>query len=64
MMLSEVAIQVEGTNERNTSKVKLNFNLPGEKNDSAQGKWVDLNPFEALNKENESFDFFGKSQKN
>ncbi len=48
---------------RNTSKTKLNFNLPREKNDLAQGKWVDLNPFEALNEEIESFDFLGKISK-
>jgi hypothetical protein len=41
---------VEGTDGHNTSKTKLSFNLPGEKNDSVQGKWVDLNPFEALNR--------------
>jgi hypothetical protein len=29
----EVATQVEGTNGRNTSKVKLSFNFSGEKND-------------------------------
>jgi hypothetical protein len=51
---------VEGTDGRNTSKAKLNFNLPGEKNDSTQGKWVNLNPFEALNRENESSDFLRK----
>jgi len=54
----EVATQVEGMDGRNTSKTKLSFNVLGEKNDSAQGKWVDLNPFEAFNKENESSDFF------
>jgi hypothetical protein len=51
---------VEGTDERNTSKAKLSFNLLGEKNDSAQGKWADLNPFEALNEENQSSDFLRK----
>jgi hypothetical protein len=51
---------VEGADRRNTSKVKLSFNLPGEKNDSTQGKWADLNPFEALNRENESSDVFKK----
>jgi hypothetical protein len=51
---------VEGTNGRNTSKAKLSFNLPGEKNDSTQGKWADLNPFEALNGENESSNFLRK----
>jgi hypothetical protein len=60
VILSEVATQVEGTDGRNTSKVKLSFNLLGEKNDSAQGKWADLNPFEALIGENESFNFFKK----
>jgi hypothetical protein len=60
VILSEVATQVEGTNRRNTSKVKLSFNLMREKNDSTQGKWVDLNPFEALNGENESSNFLRK----
>jgi hypothetical protein len=49
--------QVEGMNGSNTSQAKLSFNLSGEKNNSAQGKWVDLNPFEALNGENESSHF-------
>jgi hypothetical protein len=60
VILLEVATQVEGTEGRNTSKAKLNFNLSGEKNDSAQGKWADLNPFEALNGENESSNFLKK----
>jgi len=30
----EVVTQVEGTHRRNTSKAKLSFNIPGEKNDS------------------------------
>jgi hypothetical protein len=60
---SEVPIQVEGTDERNTSKAKLSFNLLGENNDSAQGKWADLNPFEALNLENDNFIFFKKIPK-
>jgi SPX domain protein involved in polyphosphate accumulation len=47
----------------NTSKTKLSFNLPGEKNNSMQGKWADLNPFEALNEENESFAFLKKISK-
>jgi hypothetical protein len=51
---------VEGTDGRNNSKAKLSFNLMGEKNDSAQGKWADLNPFEAPNGENESSDFLRK----
>jgi hypothetical protein len=57
---SKVATQVEGTDESNTSKVKLSFNLSREKNNLAQGKWTDPNPFEALNKENESYDFLKK----
>jgi hypothetical protein len=52
---------VEGTNGCNTSKAKLSFNLLGEKNDSTQGKWADLNPFEALNGENESSNFLTKN---
>jgi hypothetical protein len=56
-----VTTQVEGINGSNTSKVKLNFNLSWEKNDSAKGKWVDLNPFEALNEENESSNFLKKT---
>jgi hypothetical protein len=57
---SEVTTQVEGMDGRNTSKAKLSFNLLGEKNNSAQGKWADLNPFEILNGENESSDFLRK----
>jgi hypothetical protein len=57
---SKIATQVEGADGCNTSKVELSFNLPGEKNESAQGKWVDINPFEALNGENESSDFLRK----
>jgi hypothetical protein len=56
----EVVTQVEGTDGHNTSKAKLSFNLPGEKNDLAKGKWADLNSFEALNRENESSDFLRK----
>jgi hypothetical protein len=48
---------------RNTSKAKLSFNLSGEKNDSVQGKWADLNSFEALNGENESSNFLRKISK-
>jgi hypothetical protein len=40
----EVVPQVEGMDGHNTSKAKLHFNLPGEKNDSTQGKWADLTP--------------------
>jgi hypothetical protein len=60
MIPSKVTTQVEGMDGRNTSKTKLSFNLLGEKNDLAQGKWTDLNPFEALNGENERFNFFRK----
>jgi hypothetical protein len=55
-----LATQVEGVDGRNTSKAKLSFNLPGEKNNLAQGKWADLNPFEALNGGNENSDFLRK----
>jgi hypothetical protein len=57
---SKVTTKVEGTDGSNTSKAKLSFNLLGEKNDSMQGKWADLNPFEALNGENESSNFLKK----
>jgi hypothetical protein len=57
---SKVTTLVEGTDGSNTSKVKLSFNLSGEKNDSTQGKWADLNPFEVLNGENERSDFLRK----
>jgi len=60
VILLEVATQVEGTDGRNTSKAKLSFNFLGEKNNSTQGKWADLNPFETLNEENESFNFLRK----
>jgi hypothetical protein len=63
LVASEVATHVEGVDRCSTSKVKLSFNLSGEKNDSAQGKWADLNPFETLNEENESFDFLKKISK-
>jgi hypothetical protein len=54
---------VEGTDGSNTSKAKLSFNLSGENNDSAQGKWANLNPFEVLNGENERSDFLRKIPK-
>jgi hypothetical protein len=54
---------VEGTNGCNTSKAKLSFSLSGEKNDSTQGKWADLNPFEILNGDSESSDFHRKIPK-
>jgi hypothetical protein len=57
---SKVTTLVEGTDGSNTSKAKLSFNLSGEKNDSAQGKWANLNPFEVLNGENEHSDFLRK----
>jgi hypothetical protein len=60
MIPSKVMTLVEGTDGSNTSKAKLSFNLLGEKNDSAQGKWVDLNLFEVLNEENECSDFLRK----
>jgi hypothetical protein len=63
VILLEVPTQVESADGHNTSKVKLSFNLPGEKNNSAQGKWADLNPFEALNGENESSNFLRKIPK-
>jgi hypothetical protein len=63
MILSKVATRVEGTDGCNTSKIKLSFNLSGEKNDSTQGKWANLNPFEALNGENESSNFLRKIPK-
>jgi hypothetical protein len=50
---SKVTTLVEGMDGSNTSKIKLRFNLSGEKNDSAGGKWADLNPFEVFNGENE-----------
>jgi hypothetical protein len=57
---SKVTTLVEGMDGSNTSKAKLRFNLSGEKNDSAGGKWADLNPFEVLNGENERSDFLRK----
>jgi hypothetical protein len=57
---SKVTTLVEGTDGSNTSKAKVRFNLSGEKNDSAGGKWADLNPFEVLNGENERSDFLRK----
>jgi hypothetical protein len=57
---SKVTTLVESTDGSNTSKAKLSFNLSGEKNDSARGKWADLNPFEMLNGENERSDFLRK----
>ncbi len=53
MIASKVTTLVEGTDGSNTSKAKLSFILSGEKTDSTQGKWADLNPFEVLNGENE-----------
>ncbi len=60
---SKVTTMVEGTDGSNTSKAKLSFNLSGENNDSAQGKWANLNPFEVLNGENERSDFLRKIPK-
>ncbi len=57
---SKVTTLVESTDGSNTSKTKLSSNLLGEKNDSARGKWADLNPFEVLNEENEHSDFLRK----
>jgi hypothetical protein len=57
---SKVTTLMENTDGSNTSKTKLSFSLSGEKNDSAQGKWADLNPFEVLNGENERFNFLKK----
>jgi hypothetical protein len=57
---SKVTTLVEGMDGSNTSKVKLSFNRLGEKNDSMQGKWADLNPFEVLNGENEHSNFLRK----
>jgi hypothetical protein len=37
VILSEVAIQVEGTDGRNTFKAKLSFNLSRDNNASVQG---------------------------
>jgi hypothetical protein len=59
----EITTQVEGMDGRNTSKVKLSFNLSREKNDSTQGKWAELNPFGVLNGENENSNFLRKIQK-
>jgi hypothetical protein len=50
---SKVTTLVESMDGSNISKAKLSFNLSGEKNDLARGKWADLNPFEVLNGENE-----------
>jgi len=60
---SKVTTLVENTDGSNTSKVKLSFNLSGEKNDSTQGKWADLNPFEMLNRETSAPIFLGKFRK-
>jgi len=57
---SKVTTLVESTDGSNTFKIKLSFSLSGEKNDSVQGKWADLNPFEVLNGENERFNFLKK----
>jgi hypothetical protein len=57
---SKITTLVENRDGSNTSKAKLSFNLSGEKNDSARGKWADLNPFEVLNGENERSDFLRK----
>jgi hypothetical protein len=63
VILSKVMTSVEGMDGHNTSKVQLSSNLLRKKNDSAQGKWADVNPFEALNGENESSNFFKKIPK-
>jgi hypothetical protein len=38
---SKITTLVEGTDGSNTSKVKLSFNLSGDKNDLVQGKWAE-----------------------
>ncbi|CAK9210701.1 unnamed protein product [Sphagnum troendelagicum] len=53
----------EGTDGRNTSKEKLIFDLPRGRDDAAERKWADANPFEALNGEDNAFDFLKKTPK-
>jgi hypothetical protein len=52
--------QAKGAYGRNTPKVKLNFDFPGGWDDVVQRKWADANPFEALNREDDSSNFLRK----
>jgi hypothetical protein len=53
----------EGTDGCKTPEAKLIFDLPGEHDDAAQKKRVHTNPFEALNGEDNSSNFFRKALK-
>jgi hypothetical protein len=53
----------EGTNGRNIPKEKLLFDLSEEHDGTAQRKWADANPFEALNGEDNTSDFLRKAPK-
>lgn len=51
----------EGTKGRNTPKAKVIFDLPRGRDEVAQRKWVNANPFEALNGEENAFNFLKKA---
>lgn len=51
----------EGADGCSTPKIKLTFDPSGGCDGLAQRKWANANPFEALNKEDEAFDFFRKA---
>jgi hypothetical protein len=53
----------EGRDGRSTPKAKLIFDLQGGRDDVAQRKWADANPFEAQNGEDNASDFSGKPWK-
>jgi hypothetical protein len=51
----------EGANENSTPKVKLIFDLLRRCEGATQRKWVDANPFEALNGEDDASNFLRKA---
>lgn len=53
----------EGANECNTPKIKLTFDPSGGCDGSAQRKWANAKPFEALNEEDKASDFLRKASK-
>ncbi len=58
---SSVTRHVEREDGNTTPKVKLSFELLGRQDDATQKKWINANPFKALNGEDESFDFLKKT---
>lgn len=53
---------MEGEADSTTPKAKLNFDLSIGQDTIAQKQWIDTNPFVVLNEEDQSYDFFKKTQ--